>query len=77
MPSPSTTTLPRAWTGHNRIDLVLDGGGTSSRWWATRNEWLGLIDVAGLEVETLRGGFSGEPLSDDRREYVFVSRRRG
>jgi SAM-dependent methyltransferase len=60
----------------NRIDITLDGGGTSSLWWATKNEWLGLIDVAGLEVEALYGGFSGEPLADDGREYVFVARLR-
>src|SRR5215469_9186551 len=36
--------------GDNRIDLVRDDGATSSLWWATRNEWLGLLDVAGLEV---------------------------
>jgi len=62
--------------GNNRIDLVLDGGGTSSLWWATKNEWLGLLDVAGLEVEALHGGFAGEPFGDDSREYVFVARRR-
>jgi SAM-dependent methyltransferase len=61
--------------GDNRIDLVLDGGGTSSLWWATRNEWLGLIDVAGLQVEALYGGFAGEPFEDASREYVFVTRR--
>src|SRR5436853_7818870 len=31
--------------GDNRVDIILDGGGTSSLWWATKNEWLGLIDV--------------------------------
>jgi ubiquinone/menaquinone biosynthesis C-methylase UbiE len=61
--------------GDNRIDLVLDGGATSSLWWATKNEWLGLIDVAGLELEALYGGFGGEPLTDDSTEYVFVVRR--
>jgi SAM-dependent methyltransferase len=61
--------------GENRIDLVLDGGETSSLWWATKNEWLGLLDVAGLEVEALHGGFAGEPFGDDSREYVFVARR--
>jgi SAM-dependent methyltransferase len=61
--------------GENRIDLVLDGGGTSSLWWATKNEWLGLLDVAGLEVEALYGGFAGEPFDGDSREYVFVARR--
>jgi len=60
----------------SRIDIVLDGGGTSSLWWATKNEWLGLIDVAGLELEALYGGFEKEPLTDESREYVFVTRRR-
>jgi SAM-dependent methyltransferase len=61
--------------GDNRTDIVLDGGGTSSLWWATRNEWLGLIDVAGLEVEALDGGFTGEPFTDASREYIFIARR--
>jgi SAM-dependent methyltransferase len=59
----------------NRIDILLDDGGTSSLWWATKNEWLGLIDVAGLELEDAYGGFHREPLSDDSSEYVFVVRR--
>jgi ubiquinone/menaquinone biosynthesis C-methylase UbiE len=62
--------------GDNRIDISLDGGGTSSLWWATRNEWLGLVDVGGLEVEALYGGFEREPLGDESREYVFIARRR-
>ena len=62
--------------GDNRIDMTLDDGGTSSLWWATKNEWLGLLDVAGLEVETLYGGFASEPFGDDSREYVFVARHR-
>jgi SAM-dependent methyltransferase len=61
--------------GDNRIDITLDGGGTSSLWWATRNEWLGLIDVSGLELEALHGGFDGEPFGDESREYVFVAAR--
>ncbi len=61
--------------GDNRIDIVLDGGGRSSLWWATKNEWLGLLDVAGLELEALYGGFEGQPFDDESREYVFVSRR--
>jgi SAM-dependent methyltransferase len=60
--------------GDNRIDLVLDDGAKSSLWWATKNEWLGLIDVAGLEVEALYGGFAGEPVGDESREYVCVAR---
>ena len=61
--------------GDNRIDITLDGGGRSSLWWATKNEWLGLLDVAGLEIEALYGGFFGEPFGDDSHEYVFVARR--
>jgi ubiquinone/menaquinone biosynthesis C-methylase UbiE len=61
--------------GDNRIDITLDNGATSSLWWATKNEWLGLLDVAGLELEALDGGFSGEPFGDDSREYVFITRR--
>jgi SAM-dependent methyltransferase len=67
----------RYWVGDNRIDLILDSGGTSSLWWATKNEWLGLLDVAGLEVAALYGGFAGEPFTDESTEYVFVARRRG
>ena len=61
--------------GDNRIDIMLDGGGTSSIWWATRNEWLGLVDVAGLEVEALYGDFDRRPFDDESREYVWVTRR--
>ena len=59
----------------NRVDIVLDGGATSSLWWATKNEWLGLIDVAGLELEALSGTFDGRPLDGDSGEYIFVTRR--
>jgi SAM-dependent methyltransferase len=58
----------------NRVDMTLDDGGTGSLWWATKNEWLGLLDVAGLRLDALYGGFAGEPLDDDSREYVFVAR---
>ncbi|HSB38816.1 MAG TPA: class I SAM-dependent methyltransferase [Gaiellaceae bacterium] len=61
--------------GDNRIDITLDGGGTSSLWWATKNEWLGLIDVAGLEVEALYGDFDRRPFGDESREFVWVTRR--
>jgi SAM-dependent methyltransferase len=61
--------------GDNRIDLTLDDGAKSSLWWATKNEWLGLLDVAGLELEALYGGFAEEPFTDDSREYVFLARR--
>lgn len=61
--------------GDNRVDMLLDDGAKSSLWWATKNEWLGLLDVANLELEALYGGFAGEPFTDDSREYVFVARR--
>ncbi len=31
---------------------------TEPKWWATKNEWVGLIDVAELEVESLTSGFA-------------------
>lgn len=65
----------RYGVGSNRIDIDLENGARSSLWWATLNEWLGLVDVAGLEVEALYGGFAGEPFDDESREYVFVARR--
>ena len=58
-----------------RVDLVLDDGGASSLWWASKNEWLGLIDVSGLELEALYGDFDRSPLGAESREYVFVTRR--
>jgi ubiquinone/menaquinone biosynthesis C-methylase UbiE len=61
--------------GDNRIDITLDDGGMSSLWWATKNEWLGLLDVAGLKLEALFGSFDREPVGDDSREYIFVARR--
>jgi ubiquinone/menaquinone biosynthesis C-methylase UbiE len=60
--------------GDNRIDIVLDSGAKSTIWWSTKNEWLGLVDVAGLEVEALYGGFDRQPLGDESREYVFIAR---
>jgi SAM-dependent methyltransferase len=59
----------------NRIDILLDAGGASSLWWTTKNEWLGLVDVAGLEIEALYGDFDRSPLTPESREYVFVTRR--
>lgn len=75
---PQTEPVPHTVSyavGDNRVDLVLESGATSSLWWATRNEWLGLLDVAGLELEALYGGFAREPFGDDSREYVFVARK--
>ena len=61
--------------GENRVDITLDTGGSISLWWTTKNEWLGLIDVAGLELEALYGGFGREPFTEESREYVFVVRK--
>ena len=71
-PVPHTTGYA---VGDNRIDITLDDGATSSLWWATKNEWLGLLDVAGLELEALYSGFAEEPFADDSKEYVFIARR--
>ena len=57
----------------NRVDVELESGPSISLWWATKNEWLGLIDVAGLEVDALYGSFEREPLQDESREYVWVA----
>jgi SAM-dependent methyltransferase len=59
----------------NRIELTREDGAMISLWWATRSEWEGLIDVAGLEVEALYGGFAHEPYTDESLETVWVTRR--
>jgi SAM-dependent methyltransferase len=61
--------------GESRTDITLDSGDSVSLWWATKNEWLGLIDVAGLEVEALYGGFDKRPFDDESREFVWVARK--
>ena len=61
--------------GDGRIDMTLASGASSSLWWATKNEWLGLIDVAGFELEAIYGDFDRTPAGDESREYVFVVRR--
>lgn len=59
----------------NRVDVTLESDGTISLWWVTRSEWEGLIDVAGLEVEALYGGFQREPFDESSGEFVWVTRR--
>jgi SAM-dependent methyltransferase len=60
----------------NRIEITrADTGATLRLWWATKSEWEGLIDVAGLEVETLHGGFEGEPFTDESLQMVWVTRK--
>lgn len=73
-PVPHTTTqVPQ----ESRIDIELDSGGSISLWWATRNEWLGLIDVSGLELEALYGDFERGPFTEDSGEFVWVARKPG
>ncbi len=59
----------------NRIDIVRDDGATIRLWWATKSEWEGLLDVAGLEIEALYGGFEREPYTDESLEMVWVTRK--
>jgi SAM-dependent methyltransferase len=59
----------------NRIDITRDDGAKISLWWATKSEWDGLIDVAGLEVEALYGGFEREPLTEESMELVYLTRK--
>lgn len=63
------------YVGDNRMEISLADGSKSILTWATKNEWLGLVEVAGLEVEALYGGFDREPFSETSLEYVFVTRR--
>jgi SAM-dependent methyltransferase len=58
-----------------RIDIAREGSATLHLWWATKSEWDGLIEVAGLEVEALYGGFDREPLTDESLEFVYVARK--
>lgn len=59
----------------SRIDIELDSGGRISLWWTTKNEWLGLADVAGLEIESLYGDFERGPFAEGSGEFVFVARK--
>ena len=56
----------------NRIEITRDDGATIRLWWATKAEWDGLIEVAGLEVEALYGGFERQPFTDESLEFVYV-----
>lgn len=59
----------------NRIEFERDGSATIRIWWATKEEWDGLIDVAGLEVEALYGWFDRRPFDDESLEFVYVARK--
>jgi SAM-dependent methyltransferase len=59
----------------NRVDITRDDGATISAWWATKEEWDGLIEVPGLEVEALYGWFDRRPFEDESLEFVYVARK--
>jgi SAM-dependent methyltransferase len=65
--------------GDNRVELTRGRGdevtGVLQGWWMTKAECEGLIDVAGLEVEALYGGFAREPYDDDSQEMVWIARK--
>jgi SAM-dependent methyltransferase len=71
------------WTEYDptdsRIDITayVEQPGKDERrlslWWIARSEWEGLIDVAGLEIEALYGGFEREPFDSDSREFVWIA----
>ena len=71
--------LNRYFSADSRIELVRGAGdetlGVLRAWWVGKAEWEGLIDVSGLEVEALYGGFAREPLTDDSLELVWVARK--
>lgn len=68
-------TVNRYSPADNRIDIEREDGAALHLWWSTRSEWHGLIEVAGLEIESEYGWFDRRPLEDDSPELVFVTRR--
>jgi SAM-dependent methyltransferase len=65
----------RYFPADSRIEIERDNAATLRLWWATKSEWEGLIEVAGLEVEALYGGFERESFTDDSLEFVYVTRK--
>jgi len=59
----------------SRVEITRADGATLRLWWATKSEWDGLLDVAGLETEALYGGFRREPFDDEAREFVWIARK--
>ena len=59
----------------NRIEIERDDGARVRLWWATKEAWDGLVDVAGLEVEALYGWFDRRPFDDESLEFVYVARK--
>lgn len=73
--------LNRYFPADNRIELQRGRGddvvGVVRAWWVARSEWEGLLDVSGLEVAALYGGFEREPYTDDSLEMVWLARKPG
>jgi SAM-dependent methyltransferase len=71
--------IPRYIWADSRIELTRGRGdeevGKLRLWWIGRSEFEGLIDVAGLEVEALYGGFEREPYTDESLEMVWVAQK--
>jgi SAM-dependent methyltransferase len=71
--------IPRYAWADSRIDIARGRGdeeiGKLRLWWIGRSEFEGLIEVAGLEVETLHGWFDGRPYDDSSLEMVWVARK--
>jgi SAM-dependent methyltransferase len=65
----------RYFPADNRIEIERDDAPTIRIWWATKEEWDGLIDVAGLEVDALYGWFDKRPFDDESLEFVYVARK--
>ena len=59
----------------NRVDITLEEGAQISLWWTTRSEWEGLLEVTGLEVESLYGWFDRRPFDEQSEEFVWVARK--
>lgn len=59
----------------SRVEIVRDDGATLRLWWATRAEWEGLVEVAGLQVEALYGWFDRRPFDAESLEFVYVVRK--
>ena len=73
VPTPHRVTHAR---GDNRIDVTRGDGASFSLWWATKSEWDGLVEAAGLETEALYGWFDRRPFADDSAEFVWVAAKR-
>jgi hypothetical protein len=56
---------PELW---RTVEPVRSGGQPRTSGWDSSTS-------RGMHLEALYGGFDGEPLDDDSRKYVFVTRR--